>query len=232
MKSKGKKPIKHDTKTASDDTTITVSQYRCFQVAFDFFNATLFNSTLPQVLVTLTRRGNTQGYFSPHRFIGRTNEAITHELALNPDSFTGRSDKEILSTLVHEMCHLQQQTHGHPPRRGYHDRDWGALMKKIGLHPSSTGQPGGKETGGHVSHFIIADGPFAKAYSDLTTKPSFKLDWQSKPPERKQRQSKTKFTCGRCGQNAWAKPDAQLVCGICSVPMTAATTAKEIAAAA
>ena len=28
------------------------------------------------------------------------------------------------------------------------------------------------------------------------------------------RASKTKFTCPECGQNAWAKPDALLLCGV------------------
>jgi hypothetical protein len=27
--------------------------------------------------------------------------------------------------------------------------------------------------------------------------------------------SKTKFTCPDCGQNAWANPDALLICGTC-----------------
>jgi predicted RNA-binding Zn-ribbon protein involved in translation (DUF1610 family) len=27
--------------------------------------------------------------------------------------------------------------------------------------------------------------------------------------------SKIKFTCPECGQNAWAKPDALLLCGAC-----------------
>jgi transcription elongation factor Elf1 len=27
--------------------------------------------------------------------------------------------------------------------------------------------------------------------------------------------SKTKFTCPQCGQNAWAKPYAALICGEC-----------------
>jgi hypothetical protein len=26
---------------------------------------------------------------------------------------------------------------------------------------------------------------------------------------------KTKFTCPECGQNAWGKPDTQLICGAC-----------------
>ena len=49
-------------------------------------------------------------------------DSIAHELALNPDTFTERSDESILSTLVHEMCHAWEHTHGKVPRRGYHDK--------------------------------------------------------------------------------------------------------------
>ncbi len=32
---------------------------------------------------------------------------------------------------------------------------------------------------------------------------------------KKKTASKTKYTCPACGQNAWAKPGAQLICGDC-----------------
>jgi hypothetical protein len=91
---------------------ITLKEYQGFQRAYDFFNRELFGGSLPQVLVTLQRHANTRGYFSPERFSGRLTEAAVHELALNPDNFTGRTDEMILSTLVHEMCHVWQQTYG------------------------------------------------------------------------------------------------------------------------
>ena len=41
----------------------------------------------------------------------------------------------------------------------------------------------------------------------------------SRHPARQQtkakKASKTKFTCPECGQNAWAKADAALICGAC-----------------
>lgn len=40
-------------------------------------------------------------------------------------------------------------------------------MKQIGLHPSTTGEPGGKEAGQSVTHCIIPGGPYAKAYAKL-----------------------------------------------------------------
>ena len=51
-------------------------------------------------------------------------------------------------------------------------------MKEIGLQPSSTGEPGGKETGQTVSHYIIPGGRYAKAYAKLKAK-GFQLHWQS-----------------------------------------------------
>jgi predicted SprT family Zn-dependent metalloprotease len=205
-------------KTARKAEAITPAQYRAFQDAYDFFNKELFSGTLPHVLVTLQRHANTRGYFSADRFTGRTNDRAVHELAMNPDTFGGRSDEEILSTLAHEMAHVWQQTHGKPPRRAYHDRQWAAKMKEIGLQPTDTGEPGGKETGQSVTHYIVAGGAYAKAYAKLKAK-GLQLNWQSTPEGEKARAtkkaSKTKFTCPDCEQNAWAKPDAALICGVC-----------------
>jgi predicted SprT family Zn-dependent metalloprotease len=196
---------------------ITQAEYQAFQEAYDFFNAELFSGSLPQVLVTLQRHAKARGYFSPERFSGRIDKTAAHELAMNPDSFTGRTDEMILSTLAHEMAHVWQQTHGKPPRRSYHDRQWAAKMKEIGLQPSSTGEPEGKETGQKVSHYIIPGGAYAQAYAKLQAT-GFQLHWQSAPESaqaRAKKASKTKFTCPDCGQNAWAKAEALLICGVC-----------------
>ena len=40
-------------------------------------------------------------------------------------------------------------------------------MKEIGLQPSTTGEPGGKETGQSVTHYILPGGPYATAYAKL-----------------------------------------------------------------
>src|SRR5208283_6170606 len=146
---------------------ITRVGYRAFQEAYDFFNAELFKGTLPNVLVTLQRHANSKGYFAPERFSGRVEKAIVHELALNPDWFTERTDEEILSTLAHEMAHVWQQTYGKPSRRAYHSKEWASKMKEIGLQPSDTGAANGKETGQKMTHYIIKGGAYAKAYAKL-----------------------------------------------------------------
>lgn len=176
----------------------------------------LFGKSLPPLLITLQRKAKTRGYFSPERFAGRSSQETTHELALNPDHF-GRTDEEIFSTLVHEMCHVWQRMHGKAPRTGYHDRQWAAKMKEVGLFPSHTGEPGGKETGQRVTHYIIAGGAFAASFAKLRAT-GFELRWQSRVDEggrRKKAASKTKYTCPSCGHNAWAKPGSELICGGC-----------------
>jgi len=37
--------------------------------------------------------------------------------------------------------------------------------------------------------------------------------------EKKKKVGKLKYTCRNCGQNAWAKPGAALVCGNCKSEM-------------
>jgi hypothetical protein len=91
-------------------------------------------------------------------------------------------------------------------------------MKEIGLQPTDTGEPGGKETGQKVTHYIIAGGAYARADAKLKAR-GLQLNWQSAPEGEKakatKKASKTKFTCPDCEQNAWAKPDAALICGVC-----------------
>lgn len=196
---------------------ITPAEYSAFQEAYDFFNTALFDGLLPDVLVTLQRQARSRGYFSPQRFRSRVEEALVHELALNPDCFPGRTDEEICSTLAHEMVHVWQQTYGRAPRKAYHDRQWAAKMKEIGLHPSATGEPGGRETGQSMTHFILQGGRYARAFRELQAT-GFQLHWQSAMAEagsRVKRTSKTKLTCPECSQNVWAKPGAQVICGVC-----------------
>ena len=144
-----------------------------------------------------------------------------HELALNPDAFVDRTDEQIISTLVHEMTHMWQQQCGKPGSRGYHNKEWAAKMKAVGLQPSSTGAVGGRETGQRMTHYIIPDGLFARSFARLAAR-GWRLNLQSahRPGEQRAPSSKVKSTCPACGGNAWAKPNYRLACVDCgNVPM-------------
>jgi predicted SprT family Zn-dependent metalloprotease len=201
-------------------TAITTKEYRSLQDAFDHLNRELFSNSLPQVLITLQRLPNAKGYFAADRMVGRSDGTMAHELAMNPDIFTGRTDEQIVSTLAHELVHLWQHEHGIQHKRQYHDKEWSAKMVEIGLQPSHTGQPGGKVTGQKMTHYITPDGAYSKSFGHLLGK-GWKLEYQSLPVSKKERakknESKTKYVCPECGLTAWAKPNAPLACAECAV---------------
>jgi predicted SprT family Zn-dependent metalloprotease len=195
-------------------------EYVTLSAAFDFFNKQMFDAALPPVLLTLQRHAGSNGYYSAKMFEARGRKTgSTDEIALNPKRFKQRTDEEILSTLVHEMAHEWQYCFGTPGRKGYHNAEWADKTEALGLMPSDTGQPGGRRTGQRMSHFIIRGGPFDVACRKLL-KNGTKLEWQSRESdELKQRQSKTKYTCRKCGLNAWAKPEVRLGCIDCQQEM-------------
>jgi SprT-like family len=202
----------------------THQTYSGLQAAYDHFNRRLFGGKLPGCLITMQRQRGYYGFFAGDRFASQANERETiDEIALNPVHLT-RPPDEVLSTLVHEMVHLFQHHFGNPSRNGYHNREWADAMEARGLIPSETGKPGGKQTGQRMSHYIQKGGRFEIAcFQFLKSKPAvFYYDRAGDDDARaKKRASKTKFTCPnpKCKQNAWAKPDANLLCGNCRKEM-------------
>ena len=222
-----------------------------FHAAFRYFNEKLFDNSLPEVVITTQRHGtSTFGFFATDSYKARKfdpekegslpPEFTVHEIAMMPDMMDDRSDEEVLSTLVHEMCHLWQHEHGTPSRSGYHNREWAAKMHQVGLHPSKYGKldarnktywekhkeekdkicPGeGPQTGQQCSHFIIAGGLYDRQAKALL-ETGFKLSLQQfKKMTVVKPKSKVKFTCPKCNQNAWAKPGARIACSDCQVKM-------------
>lgn len=151
-----------------------IQAYAELQQAYDYFNEELFDSELPNLILTMQRGKNTFGYFAPERFVGKSQLS---ELAMNPDYFGCRSLADTLSTLVHEMCHVWQfYSPVKKCRGGYHDRIWGKKMEELGLMPSNTGQPNGKKTGQSMTHYIVRGGKFQLAVFKLL-KGGFSISW-------------------------------------------------------
>lgn len=151
-------------KSASSPTSRT---YKTLDDAYRFFNERLFDSRLPACLITMQRSKKAYGYFAGSRFGSADGKEITVEIALNPTHFRSRTTEQSLSTLAHEMAHLEQHHFGKPSRGGYHNKEWARMMHAIGLIPSDTGEPGGKEVGPKISHYILGGGAFAVACADL-----------------------------------------------------------------
>jgi hypothetical protein len=205
------------------NTHPTHRTYTGLDAAYDHFNRELFAGTLPSCLITMQRHKGAYGYFSGERFARLASpEEVTDEIALNPATFATRTPTAILSTLAHEMCHLWQHHRGKPSRNGYHNKEWAAKMREVGLIPTATGQPGGKDTGQGVTHIIDPGGRFETACTAyLATAPAILYhdrEGDAVTVRKTKAASKTKYTCPGCAVNVWGKPGLAIVCGVCGRP--------------
>jgi predicted SprT family Zn-dependent metalloprotease len=170
----------------------TEESYSAFQEAYDFFNRRLFAGDLPSCLITFQRQKRTMGYVSVERWINANHE-YKDELAINPEYFANYPLVEICQTLVHEMVHIWQAHFGSPGRRGYHNLEWANKMIAVGLMPTTTGQPGGDIVGETVLDYILHDGPFMEAFSELE-KSGFKVAWMDRYPVIRQQTTTVSYT--------------------------------------
>jgi hypothetical protein len=176
----------------------------------------------PDVIITVQSTGRVKGFaakaiWSDHR--GSYLDQITLVFKNH-----GHGDvKDLASTLAHEAMHAKQFHDGKPGGGNYHNRQFSDWMKSIGLQTSQTGKPGGRDIGVGMSDYIIQGGPFDRVMDELIAE-GFSIPWETVDairvsagdgdPPKPRDLSKVKFTCPQCGQNAWAKRSAKLLCGI------------------
>ena len=157
----------------------TISQFKAFESAYDYFNERLFDDQLPPVILNLSRKSKAMGFVAPFRWRKAEDEkgkGNIHELSINPE-ILAMSLIEVYSTLVHEQAHIWQYTHGTPSRNGYHNKEWADKMLAVGLIPSDTGKEGGNMTGQNMSDYPEKDGVFLEALEEMPD--SFKLPFVS-----------------------------------------------------
>lgn len=72
---------------------------------------------------------------------------------------------------------------------------------------------GGKETGQSCSHYIVAGGPYARAFAELAAQPDFSAlyvelwdDADARKKRKAKSASKSRYTCPSCALHAWANP--------------------------
>ena len=223
---------------------ITTIQFKTLDDLFQFYNNRLFEGKLPECIVNMSRKGGSYGFFAADRWKGDSmQKKIIHEISINPD-FMDRPDKEWHSTLVHEMCHLWQHDFGNPSRNCYHNKQWASKMIQVGLMPTDTGEPGGKQTGQQMSHYVIEGGLFDKVFNALGAdelenlrlkyRPlpaSFRMLPVPVPPPGKSEDTekaedkegdweksgkRKRYTCG-CGNHVWGKSGLWIRCEECNM---------------
>lgn len=201
----------------SYDTTPTIAIYQALQDAYDYFNRELFNGLLPDAMIVLHRKRNALGYFwaGMWQAVG-PDSAQLDEISLTPESLQ-RGDRDVLSTLVHEMVHLWQQHFGKPSRNAYHNRQWAEQMKAVGLQPVAVG-PNAKpdqETGQNCTHTIITGGRFDRSAAIFLADREV-INWYGLSTVRvsNPKKNKVKYQCS-CGNNVWGRSGLAIACEDC-----------------
>jgi hypothetical protein len=224
-------PVGRAVNPQAPESSPTSATYNPLQLAYDTFNTYLFKGALPDCLLTLQQKGDRViAYYRPQAFKHKTEEGkFTDEIAFNPVHLN-RDDKLTLSTLLHEAVHLWRNMQPKPSRRGYHDKLWAAKMVELGLKPQNCDHPE-RQTGHKVTHEAIPGGQFEHLAADMI-KGGWHLSWAEsspsmleggeKKPKAKKKQTRAKYTCPCCEQNAWAKHGASLKCGECDEEMQVA----------
>jgi predicted SprT family Zn-dependent metalloprotease len=231
------KVISYDTKQRILGThaPATVRLFGTLLNAYTFFDSNLFmpvfGEKLPEVVLTLNKHAYSKGYYKPAAWIDEFSQTLP-EINISPSTLF-LPPIDALSTLVHEMAHHYHFHFGKKvPRMGYHNAEFSSIMYCLGLQCSETGLPGGKETGQHMTHYIIRDGLYEKTYKDLPLnciiafRPIEEYEFVKNPKATVQHsriqamaKNKTKYTCLGCSLAMWGKPNAYVKCGNCDMQL-------------
>lgn len=204
----------------------TVLLFGALQKAYNYFKRELFNNELPPVVLTLNRKVRSMGYYMPFAWLKNESQEIIPEININPDILE-LPTIEVMQTLVHETCHHFQQFFGSPGKRGYHNKEFSRIMFSKGLMCSSTGLQGGKVTGRRMADYVIDGGPFSikfKAMPEEFMLPFISTQKISANPSIQdssitnvlKTRNKTKYSCPKCEDNVWGKPNMELLCINCN----------------
>jgi len=144
---------------------------RAYEAAYRYFRDELIvpvlGETLPDPILTFSRSSKrTLAFFAPEVWRADLDDfERRHELGIVP-AHTADDPREVMASLVHEMLHFADYVAGTAPKSsGYHAKKWAARMEKIGLPPVS----GPNKSRVAVSHEIVPNGPYARAYDGKET---------------------------------------------------------------
>lgn len=189
----------------------TLEQFSNYQLTYDYFNERLFDNDLKQCHLNFSRRASSGVYFRSN-FWKRQDGELIHEIGLNP-LFLAKPFPDVMALLVKGMGYQWQYDFGTPsPSAGYCNRELSEKLKALGLLLTETGEPGGRETGKWLKHFIIPDGQFEQAVEGIPD--TYKLPWVSGTTRliKQPRFDKIKYTCPDCLAQVWGKSGLAFGC--------------------
>ena len=193
-------------------------QTEVLELSFDYFNKILFNSLLPQAMITIQSRGkdNCYGWCSvdPIWYKGEdidTSELTFHEINFSAE-YLNRSFNDLMETLLHEMVHLSNITEGinDCSKRQFHNENFKEKAESIGLIVKKVKRYGWSET--HLTEGLI------KLVDDLKVpKDIFVFARVDKPIKKVAKpNTKVKLVCPQCDTKITAEDEIRVTCMDCN----------------
>jgi len=155
---------------------------------------------------------------------------VMNELGIVP-AHTADDPREVMASLVHEMLHFADYVAGTAPKSsGYHAKKWAARMEKIGLPPVS----GPNKSRVAVSHEIVPNGPYARAYDALpksillpfvaaiagvatSNEDGANEDGAAEKKRPTKAGKRFKYACPKCATTMRGPAGRKLICGDCEI---------------
>jgi len=199
-----------------------VALAHAWQDAFDYFShalfAKVFGQPLPHLVLNMSRKRGALAYFQAN--VWKDHKGENHsEISINPEANSARDERDVLSTLVHEMAHFLDHLDGTSCKGGYHGKSWFRIMAQLGLQGRALSSSMQK-----VTHDIIEDGPFAIAFANMpsTIGMPFQAAYGTRgvaPRKPTAMGMRARHQCPVCQEIARGRFSANFVCGQCNEPM-------------
>lgn len=185
------------------------STYEFLYKAFDLFNYSLFNNELPECMITLQKKKETNnGHFVPIKtwFHEGNEEALAYEININPINMNRPLD-EVLETLLHEMVHYYCTLNNIKDVKGngVHTDLFCIQCESHGLNCEIGGK--GYDLTSLKPEVLENNDDFIKSYEGKV----YYMYVEKKPVKK----NLFKYTCPMCGLKIYAKSDKNVVCGDC-----------------
>lgn len=196
--------------------------YRLYEVlykAFDLFNEHYFNNELPKCMITLQKRKeNKLGDFVVEPIWFNENQDEFYQININPINMK-REPNEILSTLLHEICHYYCTLHNIKDyKQKVHTTNYRDVAVGHGLTCEYDDNIGWSITSlNDESIELIKD--LIEEYKD-----DFIFMHIEKKPVKK---NLFKYVCNSCGLKVYTKAEKNVICGDCGCELVMEDTENE-----
>lgn len=194
-------------------------------------NNRFFEGELPEPTITIQSTPGAYGHFCTDGHIWASKDGDTFEINIGADTLD-RPIELIITTLIHEMCHLNNHIKGiKDTSRGstYHNKHFKDSAEACGMTVEYSKKYGFAHTapGDILLEWILEEG-FEEIQLTRTDRPTYRAGSEDaeaeeeeteKTENKKNKSHSIKYTCPKCGCSVRATKKVNIACLDCMVQM-------------